>query len=28
VIAAVYAVAFGSACWPMKVPQVVASVAD
>ena len=28
VIAAVYAVAFGSACWPMRVPQVVTSVAD
>ncbi|HYW37058.1 MAG TPA: hypothetical protein VE957_03015, partial [Terriglobales bacterium] len=28
VIAAVYAVAFGSACWPMKVQQAVASVAE
>jgi len=27
-IAAVYALAFGSACWPMKAPQTVASVAD
>ncbi len=27
-IAAVYALAFGSACWPMKAPQPVASVAD
>ncbi len=28
VIAAVYAVAFGSACWPMKARQAVASVAE
>ena len=28
VIAAVYALAFGSACWPVKTPQAVASVAD
>src|SRR5438270_3279734 len=28
VIAAVYAVAFGSACWPVKARQVVASVAE
>ena len=28
VIAAVYALAFGSACWPVKAPQAVASVAD
>ncbi len=27
-IAAVYAVAFGSACWPMKARQAVASVAE
>lgn len=27
-IAVVYALAFGSACWPMKAPQAVASVAD
>src|SRR6266404_5806351 len=27
-IAAVYAVAFGSACWPMKARQVVAAVAE
>jgi MFS family permease len=27
-IAAVYALAFGSACWPMKTPQPVASAAD
>jgi MFS family permease len=28
VIAIVYALAFGSACWPMKTQQAVASVAD
>jgi MFS family permease len=28
VIAAVYALAFGSACWPMKTPQAVVSVAE
>jgi MFS family permease len=28
VIAAVYAVAFGSACWPVKTPQAMASAAD
>ena len=28
IIAAVYAVAFGSACWPVKARQAVASVAD
>ncbi|MFI5110589.1 MAG: MFS transporter [Terriglobales bacterium] len=28
VIAAVYALAFGCACWPVKTPQAVASVAD
>jgi MFS family permease len=28
VIAAVYAVAFGSACWPVKTPQAIASAAD
>src|SRR5713226_4813640 len=28
VIAAVYAVAFGRACWPIRVREVVASVAD
>ena len=28
VIAAVYALAFGSACWPVKTPQPVAAVAD
>ena len=28
VIAAVYAVAFGSACWPVKTPQTMASAAD
>jgi hypothetical protein len=27
-IAAVYAVAFGSACWPVKTPQAMASAAD
>jgi MFS family permease len=27
-IAVVYALAFGSACWPMKTPQPVASAAD
>jgi MFS family permease len=27
-IAVVYALAFGSACWPMKTPQAVATVAD
>jgi len=27
-IAAVYALAFGSACWPMRAPQVATSVAD
>src|SRR6202795_8120 len=27
-IAAVYAVAFGSSCWPMKAPQAMASAAD
>jgi MFS family permease len=27
-IAAVYALAFGSACWPMKTPQAVGSVAE
>jgi len=27
-IAIVYALAFGSACWPMKTPHAVASVAD
>jgi len=28
IIAAVYALAFGSACWPMKATQAVASAAD
>ncbi len=28
VIAAVYGVAFGSACWPVKAPQAIASAAD
>src|SRR6266478_1583310 len=28
VIAGVYAVAFGSACWPMKAPKAVAAVAE
>jgi len=28
VIAAVYAVAFGSACWPMRVRKAVAAVAE
>jgi len=28
VIAAVYAVAFGSACWPMRAQKAVAAVAD
>jgi MFS family permease len=28
VIAAVYAVAFGSACWPVKTPQAITSAAD
>jgi MFS family permease len=28
VIAAVYALAFGSACWPVKEPQAMASAAD
>ena len=28
VIAAVYAIAFSSACWPVKTPQAVAPVAD
>jgi len=28
VIAAVYAVAFGSACWPVKAPQAIATAAD
>jgi MFS family permease len=28
VIAAVYAIAFGSACWPVKTPQAMASAAD
>jgi len=28
IIAAVYAVAFGSACWPMGAPKAVAAVAD
>lgn len=28
VIAVVYALAFGCACWPVKTPQAVASVAD
>ena len=28
VIAAVYAIAFGSACWPMKAPQAIAEAAD
>jgi MFS family permease len=28
VIAAVYALAFGSSCWPVKEPQAVASAAD
>ncbi|MGB9071958.1 MAG: MFS transporter [Terriglobales bacterium] len=28
VIAGVYALAFGCACWPVKTPQAVASVAD
>jgi len=28
VIAAVYALAFGCACWPVKMPEAVASVAD
>ena len=27
-IAVVYALAFGSACWPMKTQQAVASAAD
>jgi MFS family permease len=28
IIAAVYAIAFGSACWPVKAPRAVASAAD
>jgi hypothetical protein len=28
VIAAVYAVAFGSACWPIRAQKAVAAVAD
>jgi hypothetical protein len=28
VIAAVYAVAFGSACWPVKAAKAVATAAD
>jgi hypothetical protein len=28
VIAAVYAIAFGSACWPIGAPKAVAAVAD
>jgi hypothetical protein len=28
VIAAVYAVAFGSACWPIRAREVVASVVE